>query len=285
VIGAAARERIRSLYHEKLGQWGPSVLAEWCRREGLGDWCPTTIAAVIADLREVPAPPPPARRYEITASGVMWSEDGTGFGKGCRKRELLVAQDECARLKVHWRLAKGPARERDVVKYLEDAFRRYGPPLVLKHDGAGIFHGEGMRDLLRRWKVVDLTGPSYWPRYNGRSERSMRDIKSMERALREAGVGSNLRDRIERTMRDLNDERPRPVLGGCIAREVYERDHIGEIDRGAFAKEVRDETRRLHAKARSRNERRAARRHAVEAVLSRHGLLRVVPNVSTNCAA
>jgi hypothetical protein len=78
-------------------------------------------------------------------------------------------------------------------------------------------------------------------------------------------------------LQDLNEERPRPVLDGCTAREVYERDRIGDINRDAFALEVRRETRKLHATARSRHERRTARRHAIEAVLSRHGLLREMP--------
>jgi hypothetical protein len=277
VIDTASRLQIRKCYELHHQQWGPQVLAWWCRRQGLGSWSATTIAKVIEDLH-APAPEPaqPAR-YEITHSGVMWSEDGTGFGKGNNKQELLVAQDERARLKLADRLVKGPAREADVLAYLEQAFCEYGPPLVLKHDGAGIFHTARMRELLRRWKVIDLTSPRYWPGYNGKQERSMRDIKSMERALRRDGVGRNLKERIDLAMHDLNDERPRPVLGGCTAREIYERDRITGIDRDAFALEVRRESQKLRASARTRYERGAARRHAIEAVLSRHGLLRKMP--------
>jgi hypothetical protein len=277
-IDAASRLKIRQRYTNRHRQWGPQVLAWWCKNEGLGSWSASTIAKVIEDLH-APAPEPaqPAR-YEITRSGVMWSEDGTGFGKGNNKRELLVAQDERARLKLADRLVKGPAREADVLAYLEQAFREHGPPLVLKHDGAGIFHSAKMRELLARWKVLDLTAPRHWPGYNGKQERSMRDIKSMERALRKDGVGRNLRERLDITLHDLNERRPRPVLGGCTAREIYERDHIGWIDRDAFALEIRRETQRLRADARTRYERRSARRHAIEAVLSKHGLLRKMPD-------
>ena len=277
VIDAASRLKIRNCYELHHKQWGPKVLAEWCKREGLGCWSPSTITNVIADLRETKVQPPPPRRYEITRSGVMWSEDGTGFGHGRNKQEMLVAQDEHARFKVATRLANGPAKEKDVICYLDAAFQKHGAPLVLKHDGGKIFHGERMRELLREWKVIDLTSPRYWPGYNGKQERSMRDIHGMERALRRDGVGRNLLGRIDLAMHDLNDERPRPMLAGCTAREVYDRGRIGDIDRDAFALEVRRETRKLHATARSRHERRTARRHAIEAVLSRHGLLREMP--------
>ena len=277
VIDATTRLQIRNCYELHHKQWGPQVLREWCKRDGLGTWSASTISKVIEDL-QTPEPESPApRRYEVTCSDVMWSEDGTGFGRGNNKQELLVAQDEHARLKLADRLVKGPAREADVLSYLEQAFRVHGPPLVLKHDGARIFHTEKMRELLHRWDVIDLTSPRYWPGYNGKQERSMRDIKSMERALRKDGLGRNLRERLDLTLHDLNEERPRPVLGGCTAREVYERDKIDNINRDAFALEVRRKTRKLRAAARTRSERQAARRHAIEAVLSRHGLLRELP--------
>ncbi len=101
----------------------------------------------------------------------------------------------------------------------------------------------------------------------------MRDIKSMDRAIRKHGTEGNLRQRLEVVIRDLNDERPRPMLGGLTAREVHERDRVEDMDRGALAKEVRLETRRLRAQARSRYEKQAARRRAVEMVLSSHGFL------------
>jgi hypothetical protein len=142
VIPASVRERIRACYLEHYRQWGPQVLAAWCRRERLGAWSSTTIAAVVADLRpEKPERQDPIR-YEITASDVMWSEDGTGFRENGKKKELLVVQDEHSRLKLGHRLVGGPADEEAVYQSLRAAFERYGAPLVLKHDGGSIFHGE-----------------------------------------------------------------------------------------------------------------------------------------------
>jgi transposase InsO family protein len=238
VIAPEARERIRACYRAHFGQWGPRVLAAWCRRADLGPWSASTIAGVIADLIEEPAPKPPPVRYEIVSSGVMWSEDGTGFTDRGRKKELLVVQDEHARLKLGHRLTDGPANEDAVVAYLERAFAAHGAPLVLKHDGGSIFHGERVRALLEMHQVTDLTGPRQYPQYNGKQERSMRDIKSYERAMRRHGVRGTLGERLEAAIEDLNEERPRPVLGGHTAREAYEEDRRALPDRAAFIEEV-----------------------------------------------
>ena len=280
VIGAAAREQIRACYQTHYGQWGPQVLRSWCERQGLGSWSATTIAAVIADLKEPDEPKPEPLRIEVTAPNAMWSEDGTGLRQGRRKRELLVVQDECSRLKLNWRLAGGPARSTDVVSYLEQAFLENGAPLVLKHDGGGIFHEPRVTALLDRYGVVALTSPPRWPGYNGKQERSMRDVKSYERALRRHVVGGNLVDRLELAMHDLNDERPRPVLGGRTAREVYADRPVPLPDRRAFIAAVRNEEDRLLAAARSRREAAGAHRRAVENTLVRDGMMVITGCVS-----
>jgi transposase InsO family protein len=240
---------------------------------------------VIADLRDEPEEKPEPIRYEITASQVMWSEDGTGFKEKGRKRELVIAQDEHARFKVNSRLVDGPAREEDVVSYMEEAFQRYGPPLVLKHDGDSIFHGDRMRELLDRHEVLDLTGPRSYPQYNGKKERSIRDVKSYERALRRSGKRLTLRQRLDETIHDLNEERPRPVLGGRTAREVFTQDNVKLLDRRRFRKEVDRTEQRLLAIARSRSEQRSARRRAIEEVLLRYSLMKESGDVSRNYEA
>jgi len=282
VIAPPARQRIRACYLEHYRQWGPRVLAEWCRRECLGSWSPTTLASVLADLRPETQERKTRTRYEITASDVMWSEDGTGFRDNGRKKELLVVQDEHARLKLGHRLVEGPANEDAVCESLTEAFEKYGAPLVLKHDRGSIFHGEKVQNLLTRYQVTDLTGPRSYPQYNGKKERSMRDIKSYERAMRRDGVRGSLRDRLEAVFRDLNEDRPRPVLQGRTARETYDRDRIRLPDRQAFISEVNRWEKQLRDAARSRNERESARRRAVEMALLRYGLIKKWRDVSRN---
>jgi len=266
------------------------VLADWCRREGLGDWCAGTVAAVIADLQEPEEETPSPIRYEITATGVMWSEDGTGFLQRGRKQELLAVQDEHSRRKLNWDLANGPATSRDVRRYLEKAFKKYGPPLVLKHDGDGIFHTPEITTLLAEYQVLDLTSPPGHPGYNGKQERSMRDIKSYERAMRKHGDKGTLANRIRVTMKDLNDDRPRPVLGGRTATEAYNGGRTATeaynegltplLDRGLFREEVASRERKLLSLARSRSEVRKARRLAIEQTLLCYGLMEIEGDVS-----
>lgn len=193
-----------------------------------------------------------------------------------------MLQDECSRFKAKWRLAAGSARTFDVKAYLREAFQRYGAPLILKHDGDPIFHDVAVKRLLDEYHVVDLTSPPGYPPFNGKMERSMRDIKSYERALRKTGVGTSLEERIAMSMHDLNEDRPRPVLKGRTAREVFETRRHDLPDRLRFKMEVETLAIELAAQAGSRKEVESARRKAVIQVLSRYGLLKWKGNVSTN---
>ena len=196
-----------------------------------------------------------------------------------------MAQDEHARFKVGYELVDGPADEDVVHRNLVAAFARYGAPLVLKHDGGSIFHGGRIGELLRKHRVTELTGPRHYPQYNGKKERSIRDIKSFERVMRRHGRPSTLRQRIDAAVHDLNDDRPRPVLAGRIARDVFEQDRIPLPNRQEFRKEVDRTERQLHDAATTRAERNAARRRAVEHVLLAYGLMKEIGDVSHNCEA
>lgn len=269
-------------YLDSYKTWGTHVLREWGIRQGHGAFAPGTISRTIKPLRDEPPEKVKPKRYEITAPDVMWSEDGTGFKQNGYKQELLVLQDEHARFKLNRRLVDGPAKAQNVHDYLKDAFEKYGPPLVLKHDGHSVFHEKDVQDLLQRHGVVDLTGPVHYPKYNGKKERSIRDIKTFERAMRRHGPKDTmLIQRIDAAIHDLNEERPRPVLGGKTAREVYENTPRIAVDRAQFRKEVDLRESQLKASARSRKEQDSARRRAIEQVLLVYGLMAKREDVST----
>ena len=107
-------------------------------------------------------------------------------------------------------------------------------------------------------------------------------MKSYERALRRSKKKLTLRERLDETIHDLNEERPRPVLGGRTAREVFTQDNIKLPDRRSFGKEVDRTEQRLRSIARSRSEKRRARRRAIEEVLLRYGLMKESGDVSRN---
>lgn len=284
-VDSEARWKIRERYLAQYRQWGQGVLSWWAEREGIGSFSPSTIGRVIEDLRPKKERKPKPRRYEIAAPMVMWSEDGAGFKERGRKKELLLLQDECARKKVNRRLVDGPAQTRDVVEYLEKAFAETGPPLVLKQDNGSPLNGEEVRQLCDRHGVVLLNSPPRYPGFNGKKERNFRDVRGFVRALARHGVGDSLEQRIELAIHDLDVERPRPVLGGRTATEVFEQDRRPLPDRRRFRMEVETRQRELEANAGTRAELAAARRRAVTEVLSKHGLLVWKGDASTNFRA
>jgi hypothetical protein len=118
-----------------------------------------------------------------------------------------------------------------------------------------------------RHDVVSLTSPSRYPPFNGKKERSIRDIRSYERAVRRHTRATTLWDRVAKAIHDLNEQRPRPVLGGRTAREVFAGDPSTLPDRKTFRKEVAETEKTMLGDACSRRGQPAARRKAVEAVL------------------
>ena len=278
---ASVRLKIRNRYIESYKEWGPRTLANWAKREGLGDYSPTTIAKIIEDLREKTPPKEKPRRYEITVPNVMWSEDGAGFRERNRKKELLLLQDECSRFKVNTRLVDGPATASDVCDYLRQAFEKYGAPLILKHDGDSIFHNEDVQKLLDEYGVINLKSPPRYPPFNGKMERSVRDVKSYERAMRKHELGTSLEKRINSAIKDLNYNRPRPVLGGKTARECFLRRQTKLPDRQYFIKKVRHIEEVMKKESCTRKQKDGARRRAVELILLRQGLMEEIADVST----
>jgi transposase InsO family protein len=276
---------IRQTYLAHHCEWGPMVLMHWCEREGLGHFSPTTIAKVIADLVPVKPKKPQPKCYEIVYPMVMWSEDATKFRQEGGKQELMVAQDECARFKLSGVLCDGAVSEQDVLRNLRSAFEKYGAPLVLKHDNIAYQNTPAMHALCEKYGVVLVTSPPGYPEYNGKTERSMRDIKSYERALRRDGVNGPLADRLLMALHDLNEERPRPVLKGRTAREVLEY-RSGQLpNRQRFKLEVQTKQMELQADAKNKQEKNSARRKAVEHVLLVYELLKWKGDMSTNLCA
>jgi hypothetical protein len=78
----------------------------------------------------------------------------------------------------------------------------------------------------------------------------------------------------------LNDERPRPVLGGWTAREAHKDRPVTLPDRQAFIADVDGEEARLRAAAVTRRAKRSAQRRAIENVLLRDRFMVIEGNVS-----
>jgi len=161
----------------------------------------------------------------------------------------------------------------NVYDYLREAFEQHGASLILKHDGGKIFSEAKVQDLLREYGVIDLTSPPHYPPYNGKMERSVRDIKSYVRAMKRKHSPLTLSGRIATAIHDLNEERPRPMLGGKTAREVFADRALPLPDRRRFLMEIERRERWLASISCSRREQDDARRRAVAEVLLEHGLM------------
>lgn len=94
--------------------------------------------------------------------------------------------------------------------------------------------------------------------------------------------GDSLQERIAITMRDLNDERPRPMLNGNTSAEVFLQKKTRLPNRRRFNMEVTTKQLELEALAGSRTEKNAARRNAVIHVFSHYNLINWRGNGSTN---
>ena len=110
----------------------------------------------------------------------------------------------------------------------------------------------------------------------------MRDIKSYERALRKNKAGDTLARRIDLAMFDLNEDRPRPMLGGRTAWEVFEQDRRLLPNRQRFKMEVETRALELEAQAGSRKDLKNARRNAVIEVLLAYRLINFIGDMSTD---
>jgi len=91
--------------------------------------------------------------------------------------------------------------------------------------------------------------------------------------------------RIDAAVNNLNESRPRPMLGGRIAREVFKQDRIQLPDRPVFMEEVNRTERELQDAATTRAETDSARRRAVEGVLLAYGLMKQTGDVFHNYEA
>jgi transposase InsO family protein len=251
----------------------------------MGSWSATTIGRVIADLKPLREERPQARRYEMAGAMVMWSEDGTTLKDSAGKKELLLLQDERARYTLNRRLSAGPAKGEDVASYLKEAFQQHGAPLVLKQDNDSALNSPEVQRVCDEWGVVLLNSPPGYPPFNGKKERRFRDVKSFVRALLRHRVGSSLEEQVNIALDDLDHERPRPVLGGRTAREVFDQDRLRLPNRQLFLSDVEITRCELEAQAGSRQELANARRRAVMEVLLRYSLLIWNRDVSTNSQA
>jgi hypothetical protein len=128
----------------------------------------------------------------------------------------------------HRRSWEGP----DVARFTQGIFARHGIPYVFKHDLGTEFQSGVFQALLRAYKILPLPNPPWWPRANGKHERTNLEMRQWylpfaEESLTEEEVMKEMGMAVE----DHNELKPREILGWKTPRQVFETGPRVKLDR------------------------------------------------------
>lgn len=227
----AMRDDVRRLHHVKNRTYGTATIYELYA----GVMTRSVIANTIREerSRQNRIERERALRYDFSAVNVAQSADFI-FVKGGGR--VYRVQEEYARHILgyaHRQSWEGP----DVARFTQGIFARHGIPYVFKHDLGTEFQSGVFQALLRAHKILPLPSPPWWPRANGKHERTNRDMRQWllpfeEESLTEEEVLKELAVAVE----DHNEVKPREILGWKTPRQVFETGPRLKLDReGLYA--------------------------------------------------
>lgn len=163
------------------------------------------------------------RRIHWLVPGTVWSIDPTELtlerDRVRVKQPLLPVQDLASRYKLP-PLADRTLTGQRVADRLDELFRCYGSPLVLKRDMGSNLNSEAVNEVLARWLVIPLTSPPHYPPYNGGIEHAQRELKDNLRPQLLAQSDSDVAALALLAAHELN-HRPRRCLRGRTACETF----------------------------------------------------------------
>lgn len=224
------------------------------------------------------------RRIQWLVPGAVWSVDPTELvlvRAGHRQKlSVLPVLDLASRYKlpplIGERLTGAVVAHR-----LDELFRQWGAPVVLKRDNGSNLNSAEVNEVLSRWFVIPLNSPPHYPPYNGGVERAQRDLKSALRPLLRESPENNVVRQIQWTVHELN-HRPRRCLRGHTACEEFAgakqnlRDYTSRMRKEAF-EQIRDRAMQsmLEPPARTQGHADAAWRRAVETWLLQNEIITI----------
>ena len=179
----------------------------------------------------------PGREYyehvRAEKAGEIWAEDFTEVTVEGTSFKAAVLLDTYDSYYLGWAVERRATAElvrRPVNQALEKEGGK-GPEQFLLSDNGSQYISEAHERLLTSAEIVQRRIPACVPQYNGCVEGGMRELKSVfynvwERREREgADEGKDLRERVEaafgETIRLMNEEIPRPSLGGVTPADVH----------------------------------------------------------------
>jgi transposase InsO family protein len=165
--------------------------------------------------------------------GEIWAEDFTDVTVEGSTFKAAVLLDTYDRYYLGWAVARRATAElvRQPVDQALEKTDGKRPEKFLMSDNGSQYISEAHEQLLTSAEIVQRRIPACVPQYNGCVEGGMRELKSAfynvwERRIREgADEGKILLERVEaslaETVRLMNEEIPRPSLGGVTPADVH----------------------------------------------------------------
>ena len=172
--------------------------------------------------------------------GVAWSMDDTEF-KATPDDKWLIHHvcDLASKYKFPPLVARNMPGAA-VAKNLENLFKRYGPPLILKRDNGSNLNSVEVNTVLRKNMVIPLNSPGYYPAYNGSIEEAQKELKGCLRqwpSSSEQEITGELTCLSARlSAHDLNHA-PRRCLSGRTSCSVF----FDQATKPCFSKRQRKE--------------------------------------------
>jgi transposase InsO family protein len=239
-VAQAMAWEVRGFDRAKEGTWGAHPIFE-----ALGGIIPRSLVNTVLDERrdaEGRVKRPHLRTYEFVAPGVTFSAD---FISVRPRGRVLRVQDERARFMLgfahrdHW-------PDQEVAAFAEQILLKFGPPYFFKHDLGGEFRGADFQAMLRRHRVIAVPNPPYYPKFNGKNERSNGLAREwIAPTEQDRPTLQQIWEKLTQQTLDQNDERRKDVLGGRTPSDVFHNDPRVKVDRDALYSEwdaLREET-------------------------------------------
>ena len=159
--------------------------------------------------------------YEFLKVHVCWSWDYMNVCVGQERLQLHTLMDESSRYILGWLLTAG-VNFAQFTGMIKRAVNKYGvTPLVLKHDNDIVLRG--VEEFLVGLKIVDLPGPTYYPRYNAHLERGNADLRKQFSLYEENSclTYSEMNSKIGLTVDYLRNIRPRDIFDGKTCADIF----------------------------------------------------------------